>query len=137
MPATSSPKNADGALRPFWTPVVMAALLGAACGLAAATWPVSLKNGQALAGRIPFVANRAWNVYLFRLCVLINQLTAGLLVLFALWRRDQALDAVPLPIELTAETTLAPGVTLCCFGDLEGLRDPRPYRWGMGPMSQT
>lgn len=59
-----------------------------------------------------------------------------LLVLFALWRRDQALDAVPLPIELTAETTLAPGVTLCGFGDLEGLRDPRPYRWGMGPMSQ-
>lgn len=59
----------------------MAALLGAACGLAAATWPVSLENGQALAGRIPFVANSAWNVYLFRLWALINQLTAGLLAL--------------------------------------------------------
>ncbi|WP_043602391.1 hypothetical protein [Solidesulfovibrio magneticus] len=59
-----------------------------------------------------------------------------LLVLFALWRRDQALRAVPLPIELTANVALAPGVTLCGFGDLEGLGDPRPYRWGMGPMSQ-
>lgn len=59
----------------------MAALIGAACGLAAATWPVSLENGQALAGRIPFVAESAWNVYLFRLWALINQLTAGLLAL--------------------------------------------------------
>lgn len=67
------------------------------------------------------------------------RLVALLLVLaalggFAALRRQQAIAAIPFPMDF-----LAPGqakeTTLCGFGDLEE-HDGSPYRWGMGPGSQ-